>query len=193
VCPEYPRPPAQVPVSTTGLPPGLTPSTPRVPGVSPVRTSVGADPHVIVVGAAAMAADDVDGAGGVDHHRRRISRSPRRAGRAARPGDTCGKRGRPTNDKRKSTRVCARTSFDGVLGGEGDMHTRPHTRTRTHARTQRSCRTQIGPNGARACASACARVRACVFARACVCELVRMRRYLPACFPPLRESDRDRE
>ncbi len=63
------------------------------PTESGPRTSVGARPHVLEEGAA-VAADDVDGAGGVDHGRVPRSRSPRRAGRAARPGDTCGRRAR---------------------------------------------------------------------------------------------------
>jgi hypothetical protein len=44
--------------------------------------------------AGADAADDVDGAGGVDHRRVLASRSPRRAGRAASPRHPCGKRAR---------------------------------------------------------------------------------------------------
>ncbi len=45
-----------------------------------VRTSVGAQPHIVVVvdETTAVAADDVDGAGSVDRGRVPISRSPRR-------------------------------------------------------------------------------------------------------------------
>jgi hypothetical protein len=61
------------------------------------RTSVGAHPHVLqadneagcAVGAP-LAADDVDGAGGVDHGRVVTSRSPRRRECATRPPHTCG-------------------------------------------------------------------------------------------------------
>ena len=56
-----------------------------------MRTSVGARPHVLVEGGAGAAADDVDGAGGVDHRRVPFSASPRRAGRAARPRRYCGR------------------------------------------------------------------------------------------------------
>ncbi len=59
------------------------------------RTSVVARPHVRVEGdVAAVAADDVDGAGSVDHGRVPPSRSPRRARRAPRPRDTCVRRAR---------------------------------------------------------------------------------------------------
>ena len=44
-------------------------STPRPPCRSPVRTSVGARPYILEVGVEVAAADDVDGAGGVDHRR----------------------------------------------------------------------------------------------------------------------------
>ena len=55
-----------------------------------VRTSVGAHPHVVEGAGAAAAADDVDGAGGVDHGRVRMSGRPRRIGDHASPRDTCG-------------------------------------------------------------------------------------------------------
>jgi hypothetical protein len=61
------------------------------PPTSPVRTSVGARPHVVVEGeAVAKAAEDVDGAGGVDHGRVRISAIPRRAVPYERVGHACG-------------------------------------------------------------------------------------------------------
>ncbi len=57
----------------------------------PVVTSVGALPDVAEGGRGAVAAaDDVDGAGGVDHGRVAKSFTPRRAGRTVCPRDTCG-------------------------------------------------------------------------------------------------------
>jgi hypothetical protein len=121
VPPRYPLGPPFVRLSTplvrlsTPLVPLHTPSstlssTPRPPPLDVVRprTSVGARPHVVQVGAAAaVAADDVDGAGGVDHGRVVISRGPRRAGRAARPRDTCG-RTRATTGRSRRTQPRAR-------------------------------------------------------------------------------------
>ncbi len=94
---QYPR----------GYPPPLTYSCPR--------TSVGARPHVVEVGAAeAVAADDVDGAGdGVDHGRVVISASPRRAGRAARPRGTCG-RTRAITGRSRRTQPRARPPTRGA-------------------------------------------------------------------------------
>jgi hypothetical protein len=79
--------PPKYPHSTHAPPP------PPLGWVRP-RTSVGARPHVVVVVAAAEAADDVDGAGGVDHGRVPGSANPLRAGRTARPGHACGQRAR---------------------------------------------------------------------------------------------------
>jgi hypothetical protein len=74
--------------------------------ISGPRTSVGARPHVVVVGVAgAPTAEDIDGAGGVDHGRVVISPSPRRAGRTARPRDACGRRAR-NQPMAKRTRGC---------------------------------------------------------------------------------------
>jgi hypothetical protein len=77
--------------------------------------TVGARPHVlkaaaIVSAVVAFAADDVDGAGGVDHGRVGSSRFPRRVGRAARPGDTCGRRARarPVAPNRNHARAAER-------------------------------------------------------------------------------------
>jgi hypothetical protein len=67
--------------------------------------------HVVVVVkcVGAVAADDVDGAGGVDHGRVPLSRSPSRAGRAASPRDTCGRRARarPVAPNRNHARAAA--------------------------------------------------------------------------------------
>ncbi len=68
-----------------GIPPDHLPDRGRP------RTSVGAHPHVLEGDAVpALAADDVDGTGGVDHRSVVSSASPRRASRAARPRRTCG-------------------------------------------------------------------------------------------------------
>ncbi len=78
--------------------PPYPPSTPLASRASPVRTSVGALPHILQVGvAAAVAADDVDGAGGVDHGRVVRSRTPLRAGRTARPRRACVHTSKPTD------------------------------------------------------------------------------------------------
>ncbi len=106
-------------------------------------TSVGAHPHVPVVsGAAAVAADDVDGAGRVDHGRVVRSASPFRLDCAARPGDTCGQRAptRPVGANRKHERAAgdapARPGFSyrrlPAVRWEG-----PHSRA-AHAHTVRS-------------------------------------------------------
>ena len=110
-CPVVPSVPLQYPLlppetlleshEYPSVPPTYLPTTPDL--VRP-RTSVGARPHVPVVvrcGAAA-AADDVDGAGGVDHRRVPRSGSPRRAECAARPRRTCGQRA-PTLKPMKRT------------------------------------------------------------------------------------------
>ncbi len=73
------------------------------PRLSPVHTSVG--PHVLVVSAVAGAADDVDGAGGVDHRRVPLSASPFRLEGATRPRDTCGKPVRTTPNRKHATLV----------------------------------------------------------------------------------------
>ncbi len=89
--PPVPRQYPEYPVVPTLYPPTI------LDLVRP-RTSVGARPHVLEVdfgvAAVASAADDIDGAGGVDHRRVPPSVSPRRAGRAARPAHTCGQRAR---------------------------------------------------------------------------------------------------
>jgi hypothetical protein len=91
---DFPSSFPQYPCTTPEYPLEYPPNTP-LDRVRP-RTSVRAHPHVRVEGGAlgAAAADDVDGAGGVDHGRVRISRSPSRAGRAARPVHPCGRRAR---------------------------------------------------------------------------------------------------
>ncbi len=69
---------------------------PRVPTRVRVRTSVGNHPDVVEVEGvveAAAAADDVDGAGGVDHGRVVCSDTPRRADGATSPSGTCGHAG----------------------------------------------------------------------------------------------------
>jgi hypothetical protein len=73
--------------------PYVPPSTQDAPDIVRPRTSVGARPHVLEAGAGGIAAaDDVDGAGGVDHGCVPKSASPRRRECAARPRDTCGPR-----------------------------------------------------------------------------------------------------
>ncbi len=80
-------------------------STPRVPRASPVRTSVGALPHVAEDFAVlVVAADDVDGAGGVDHGTDILSYFPRRAVDHGGPGDACGHTGDRLIDKTDDNR-----------------------------------------------------------------------------------------
>ncbi len=99
-------------------------STLEYPGASLVRTSVSALPHIWRAGGGA--ADDVDGAGGVDHGRVVRSASPRRAGRAIRPGHTCV---RPT----RATRPMAPPRKQSPLSSHCTRtHARTHTRTHTH-------------------------------------------------------------
>jgi hypothetical protein len=90
--------PLEHPSSTPRVPPDPRSTASSTPVTkSGLRTSVVAHPHVVVVGVAAVAAvaaDDVDGAGAVDHRRVVRSRSPSRVGRAARPRDTCGRNAR---------------------------------------------------------------------------------------------------
>jgi hypothetical protein len=98
---QHSNSPPQDPISTYLVPL----STPGVPPTPPdevrSRTSVGARPHVVEVDAA----DDVDGVSAcVDHGRVPESRSPRRVGRTARPGHTCGRRGKPADGTNTSTR-----------------------------------------------------------------------------------------
>ncbi len=121
------------------------------------RTSVGARPHVVEVAAkGGAAADDVDGAGGgVDHGRVPKSRSPRRAGRAARPVDTCGRTRASPAGRTESNRARGRNARRGPSYKyrkpppcDGRTRTAPlatHTReiairwnrTNTHMRSQR--------------------------------------------------------
>ncbi len=97
---------------------------PTKPGTSPVRTSVGAHPHVVVVDdAAVVATDDVDGAGGVDHGRVVISRIPSRVGRAARPGHPCSKA------------IVGNVCFNARRRARRRAHTRAFTHTGTHSHT----------------------------------------------------------
>jgi hypothetical protein len=108
----YPLSAAQAPHES---PLGYPVSTPEYPRVPPrVGTSAGADPHVVFAGAVTVyAAEDVDGAGGVDHGRVVTSRSPSRAGRTIGEGDTCGHEGdRPMKQwhKRNHARAAARAS-----------------------------------------------------------------------------------
>jgi hypothetical protein len=112
VHPSTPPIPREYPDSTLLVPPYYPPSTPRAtPRKSGPRTSVGAHPHVVEVGAAdAVAADDVDGAGGVDHARVPKSRSPRRVGRAAPPRHTCDHVGKRTMRQTQNARVSVRPS-----------------------------------------------------------------------------------
>jgi hypothetical protein len=104
----------------------------RTPPTPPSRTSVGARPDVVAEDAvaAASAADDVDGAGGVDHGRVPISRSPSRLGRAARPRDTCG-RTRATTGRSRRTQPRARGRNAGRAINTADA------RRATGRRTQR--------------------------------------------------------
>ncbi len=94
VPPEYPSNTPYYPVLPPWYPSKYAPSTSPSIRASPVRTSVGADPNVLEAGAGgadvAEAADDVDGAGVVDHGRVPPSRSPRRAGRTGREPKSCG-------------------------------------------------------------------------------------------------------
>ncbi len=95
------------------------------PFSSPVRTSVGAHPDVLEVGATAVpAADDVDCAGDVDHGGVPMSGSPQRAGGARGPRRTCGTDGRTTDDQRK-THTCPCTH----ARARDELH--PHTLCRT--------------------------------------------------------------
>ncbi len=119
--------------------PSSTPSPPvvppRVPPTTPLdrvrpRTSVGARPHVVVPSdgaGVAPAADDVDGAGGVDHGRVPISRSPRRGHRTASPHGTC-------THASTHTRACARTHGGARTHARTQSHARTHARTHAHAR-----------------------------------------------------------
>jgi hypothetical protein len=96
------------------------------------RTSVGARPHVVVVGAAeAGAADDVDGAGGVDHRRVRKSRSPRRAGGAACPRHTCGR----TRATVGTNATHAHTRTHAWKDTRAQVHAHAHVTTQTGAHT----------------------------------------------------------
>jgi hypothetical protein len=90
---EHPLFTTKVPLEYPQAPVGCTPHS------SLVRTSVDAHPDVLAEGAV-EAADDVDGAGGVNHGRVVSSGSPRRVGGAGGPGHACG-----TNGQRKRTRV----------------------------------------------------------------------------------------
>ncbi len=93
------------------------------------HTSVGARPHVPEVGGAIVAADDVDGAGSVDHGRVPSSASPRRAGRAASPHGACGTHTNPHAHTRTHTRTHARNR----TRTRTRMHARTHARTHSHA------------------------------------------------------------
>ncbi len=112
------------------------------------RTS-SADPHVVVVGDGVTAADDVDGAASVDHGRVPLSRSPRRAGREARPRHTCSRRARHLKPIAPNATAHARPP--GAAGqaintaGPRRASTAPaqrrsaHTRAHTHATHARRC------------------------------------------------------
>ncbi len=96
-----------------------------------------------------MAANDVDCAGGVDHRRVLSSHSPRRAGRTARPGRTCGHEGdRPmASTANKNTHVAARAFARRAIntasprcatGGPTQLARHTHTQsffTHTHSRS----------------------------------------------------------
>jgi hypothetical protein len=88
-----------------------------------------------------LAADDVDGAGGVDHGRVLISRIPSRAGRAARPRDTCGRTRATTKAGRTEPQPRARPP---TRGADRAINTASHRRAmgkraqRGGARTRRS-------------------------------------------------------
>jgi hypothetical protein len=97
------------------------------------RTAVGAHPDIVVVCVNTVpAADDVDGAGGVDQGRVPSSASPRRAGRAASPHGTCGQRAR-INKRTPGARVAGRSI--NTARPRRDTHARTHSRTHTHTRT----------------------------------------------------------
>ncbi len=103
-------------------PPPLPLST--VTGSGP-RTSVGADPHVLEDGAAPVAADDVDGAGSVDHGRVPLSATPRRVARAGGPGRACR---RTAAGERPMAKAKAHGS--GSAGAADDIHSASPCRTR---------------------------------------------------------------
>jgi hypothetical protein len=86
-------------MSITSSIPQYPPSTVRVRP----RTSGSAHPNVLVPGGA-VAAEDVDGTGGVDHGRVVISAGPRRLVFHAIPAHTCGQRGRKADGQRENTR-----------------------------------------------------------------------------------------
>ncbi len=123
------------PSITSEYPPPRVPSSYRA---RPVRTSVGAHQNVVEVGGAvgaAAAADDVDGASGVDHGCVPFSPSPRRAGRTTRPSHTCGqdhdrpmpKRNRPP----RTANIC-----------EEHKHTKAHTPAHTNKHIQKFAHAQ---------------------------------------------------
>jgi hypothetical protein len=142
-----------------------------------------------------MAADDVDGAGGVDHHRRRISRSPRRARRTARPGDTCAAdAGEPPMTNAKA-RVCVPAYIFRCIGRwmdeEKEICTRTRAHTHTHPHTHKTFLLDTDRSAWRALVCICVRtgVRVCVFARVCVCACARAE--VSVCmFPTPREQPR---
>ncbi len=137
--------------------PALTPSYTQVPlsrlptpypRAPPARvrshTSVGALPNIIIEGvvAGALAADDVDGAGAVDHGRVPRSASPRRAGRTAHPHGTCSKRAlidkrtRGAGDAGRAINTagcCRATRVPGQTQSHTrSLHTHTHIQTPTH-------------------------------------------------------------
>ncbi len=114
-------------------------STPSSTPLSTVRTFIGTRPHVVIKGGAA-AADQVYGAGGVDHGRVPISGSPRRVGRDRTPCDACGTPAMPTTPAHTRTRgsVCILTHTHG--------HT--HTRARAGAQTSAHAPAQTNTRGA---------------------------------------------
>ncbi len=161
-----PRAPLEYPGSIPEYPPSTPSSNPR--RESGPRTSVGARPHVVVEdGGDALAADDVDGAGGVDHGRVRLSRSPLRAGRAARPRDTCGRtRATTGRSHRTQPRTAPRRTHALATHMRGIAirwnRTNPYMRSQRNAYLHAHARAQMDTNtymSTRANAHAHARAR----------------------------------
>jgi hypothetical protein len=125
----------------------VCPLTVRVPLQYPrssVRTSVGALPHVLVEDAVlvVVAAEDVDGAGGVDHGSLGHARAPRGAGSNTRPRLTCGNQTddqpmtNATGARGRSARCIAALLIPQVLAAPWQgPHPRTHKPTRTPDRT----------------------------------------------------------
>jgi hypothetical protein len=141
-----PRVPRQYPCSPSRYP-KYPPSTPLAaecplenPRLSPVRTSVGAHPHIHQLRGSSLvdpAADDVDGAGGVDHGRVQNSRTPRRAGGTTRPRHTFGHAHVAVRPSRLSYKYCRSPPCD-ESARTAARHKHTHTHTHTHTHVQRT-------------------------------------------------------